>query len=242
MLILNKTKAIIGWRDEYGQDIFFPKQELGGKLRGGAHGCAPVFGEVPTSLHDWAGYKLPRHGTFRIEAAEASLGTQYLYSGSTCTTKHYEPTPNYQFSYIVEEEFRELKTDEMGCLEYILRVKRDYGCEADNLMPVSLGWHPYFATHGNDFVVWVNSRPQIRETDTTDPAIVFEFFGASNIVVLETKKHTFQFEFFGASNVVVWSDDKTRYICIEAVSGTDAPHLLMPGKLTSIGIRVRRLR
>lgn len=240
MLILDQNNAIIGWQDNFGQNILFPKQELGGKIRGGAHACAPVFGIIPYGQSKWGNSKLPRHGLFRLDKAESSFSLENLVGGGCSRTKFYDPTEEYPYSFMVEEVFKDFSSEGLVRLDYSLKVKRDHGCEADESMPVSLGWHPYFATHGEEFGVYLNNRPQIRETDQTNPAAEFDYFDQR--VILETKKHTFKFEFYGTSNIVVWSDDKSRYICIEATSGTDSPHQLMPGNSTYIGIRILQLR
>lgn len=215
MLILNKHNDVLGWQDSHGVDIFFQQQRIGENLRGGAFPCVPQFGSVPTKP-GWGSVKLPQHGMWRLLNYGNETRT-YTSMGCECQAKSYTQPEGYPFDFQAEERFRLSQLSrETILLEHSVTVLRSSKCPNDKLMPWMPGWHPYFATHGEPFEVWVGRTVPLTEDTPLDPAATYDFFGQP--VKLLTKRHEIVFFFQDIKEVVVWTDNKKKYVCIEPVS------------------------
>ena len=242
MLILDKDNNVLGFKDSRGLDILYPKQQLGESLRGGTHICAPVYGQVPSSQPEWRDLMLPKHGLARIKGAEMSSVVATTAHGEQTATKFFPAKPGYFFNFETKEFIKhsigETLLPNESVFEHALQVRRAMECPgAEKLMPVSLGWHPYFATHFDEFTLFINGTPAFTADSVTNPAAVYDFFGQS--FVLKTKHHVFEFSFLGTEQIVIWSDDKTRYLCIEPTAYTQGAKLLRPGDMVALGTKMR---
>ena len=241
MLILSQLNDILGFKDSRGIDIFYPNQRLGESVRGGAHICAPVFGHVPSTQPEWRDLMQPRHGLARIKGAEMSGFVQTTANGEQTVTKFFPAKPGYFYNFETREYLKHIFGEALlpneSVLEHSFQLRRAAECpSADKPMPVSLGWHPYFATHNEEFTLFINGTSAVTSDSVTKPAAVYDYFGQT--FVLKTKHHVFEFTFFGVEQIVIWSDDKTRYLCLEPTAYTEKARLLQPGDMVALSTKI----
>lgn len=222
MLITDKFGEVQAYLGVDERPIIYPKQPVtDGKRRGGAPFCCPVFGLPPESGYGWDKTKLPQHGLVRLLPEERpELQPKYL---QTCGLSR------YQLAFPAEDRFPWNHSVEIALTEGIEPGHKSYNHlvhrvsitnqELDHengLMPLSFGWHPYFATHGEPFTVKLGSRIIATEkTDLTGSIFEEQMLGltlktAYGVVEITTDEYDLW---------VIWSDDPTKYVCLEPVAG-----------------------
>lgn len=178
--------------DGQGSPILFPKSLIGDKVRGGSHVCLPAFGP------DESG-KLPQHGYGR----EVEWDIIASPDGRVIQCEHTQQEGLYaglqsRLIYQLAEgaDGSALQTR----LSLFNRSKED--------MPISPGFHPYFAVDPDD--IRLNGE-QISLSDF-EP---FQDLGTSEVMVLKTAGRTVTISSPDLQHFIVWSDVRDNYLCIE---------------------------
>lgn len=209
------------------RSIIFPETVIpgGDRARGAAPVCAPLFGPQPTTW-DWLQMKLPRHGLVRLldKVRDAHMVSRsHGQQGMELYRIAFDPSIDYPWAFSVGIGLK-YDAEDNQLLHHLEICRTDE--RRNSPMPFSLGFHPYFATHG-EFELKVGSYTMATEvSNLTEGIRVRNRLG----LVLETKHGTLDITGTGNDEYVIWSDDPTRYICIEPVLGLDGEHTLEPGE------------
>jgi len=235
---LNGT--IKNWTMDDGTEILFPEQEIivncERKLRGGAPVCCPIFGSMP-GTEDYSGASLPQHGLVR-------LGDKYLIEqlARLDTEENKSTVMDFYFNVAgfpwkhTASVFTQMCPQE-NLLKHSINVERSSSCRNKKAMPLSVGFHPYFSTHGNPFRI-INTETKEGAIESKDIPNDSPFFipisysseplrlrtthGDLTISIPEGGEYT---------RFCIWTDAIDKYICIEPVFGKpkDDHELLDPG-------------
>ena len=161
-LTMENNATISHWKATDGTDIFFPEAIIvmqgEEKQRGGAPVCAPNFGPAPTD-GPYKGIHLPNHGLVRLCTLEEGNPNH----NNPC---FHQELPKFgedgwmHTSFIFNvpwscEVWVGAKTDKpiMGMHRLRHRISLIPESIHDFDMPYSLGFHPYLATGGGQFVL-----------------------------------------------------------------------------------------
>lgn len=212
--LLSPTGSVLLWIDSYGKPVLFEQQTIRGKVRGDNHVCSPNLGTAPFHLPDYKGITpedLPQHGLMRLPD-RGELLTDELDIGQRThliTRAFFKP---WRHGVQVRVRFSP------DHLFHRLMVWREHGDKG--LMPVSLGFHPYFATNGEEFYIFIQSEGgQESGIDTfrhneaqrrTGKMARIEFASGRTIII---KSHE------GYDAFCIWTDDISQYICVEPILG-----------------------
>lgn len=175
--------------------------------RGGAPSCAPLFGVLSEEMRK-PGLDMRIHG---------------LVMGSDGKRNIDEHTAQWSVVHYADQQFAwdcliNIDVAEgNNSLTHTLLLQRSDTCTNTNFMPYSLGFHPYFATHGQLVRAFVENA----EVDLSDPTRL-----KNSIIVpggMNAQIHTtagcIDIAATGNDEWCVWSDDVSRYICIEPIAG-----------------------
>lgn len=227
MLKLSHPGTIRAWRTDKGHDVFFPQTVTKDmKGRGGAFVAAPVFGEVPDT-QAWEGVNLPRHGTVRSLSSVKPVWCQGTQKSFTYTIPFSSPAPTFPWQYIVQISITE-STDDLH-ITHRVEVIRQINCQNPRPMPLSFGFHPYFATYGNkDVMVKYGREPLVSSADDLLTSQQYELDGRSTTFAV--KGGVIVMNTFGYDQMNVWTDNPSQYLCVEPILGRRAEILLAPGE------------
>lgn len=212
----NGTLTYWRWPEET-NDILFPEQEIEidgvAKLRGGAPVCCPIFGTMPETK-DYEGVTLPQHGLVR-------LGNRHFH-----TLRKY-PVGGGESVYFMfldpwyHEVLVTVRLSEDGkLLEHEILVWKDP--HSENYMPISIGFHPYFATHGDLFhITYGDYHITSDEIQNGDPFFITRReFGQKLLVELSYNNNLeISIDDGDYDHFCIWTDAKDKYICVEPVLG-----------------------
>ncbi len=198
------TVSELKWRDI---NIFYPRQMVDGKLRGGNPVCCPFFGK----LDEFPG--LPRHGWFREE--ELDLKTWEI-DGVCKIGCHPIVLKRDDYLWFVYGLINHSLSASglftvLSVSSYIFRS------------PVNPGFHPYFPTFGGECKI-TSGYETIAGIENGEqgefPAQLFPFPHLGRIYI-QNKNGIISMmlsgDFSKESSVVIWSDKVEEYICVEPV-------------------------
>lgn len=194
-------------------DILFPEQkiELHGvqKLRGGAQVCSPIFGDMPTTI-DYSGITLPKHGLMRTGASYSTRFRHTKNSGADSLIFTYEhPWPHQVAVSATISPTGDALTHTI--------IASDRG---EDQVPLSIGFHPYFATKGKAFTI-INGTTEISSTSIeTDKPFFIECTDNKKVLLKFSGGHIIEMTLVaGYERCCIWTDALEKYICIEPVMG-----------------------
>jgi len=154
---------------------------------------------------------------------------------------HFSATDTFAWNHTVVTNITETE----NALSYQLTISRAPDCPNPAEMPLSLGFHPYFATHEQDFSFTIDEQTWTKDT-LPDNIIDSAFVKNPNQLpaTITTAKHTITIESDGFDEYCLWTDGITNYICIEPIwqyREFGLPETgLQPGeeKVVTVGLRV----
>jgi galactose mutarotase-like enzyme len=228
LLKTNRLGGIVRWQSATGCDIFYPVTTTAeGMERGGAFLAAPVLGNVPDT-EAWTGVKLPTHGFFRK-----------LPPGYPVISDHdqHEPYQTFDIDLHASEDYpwsfsvyTKVHSDNLSEMSYWVTIKRSEVCRNKRPMPLSGGLHPYFATDGAGWRLYLDGRCIADSTQSYALSKSFALRRGQDLV-LQTVVGTAKLRLTGFNQVMVWSDQPTHYICVAPVFGRLEDVLLAPGHI-----------
>jgi galactose mutarotase-like enzyme len=231
---IDTAGKVESWQSSAGTQLIYPAMERAdGKRRGGMFACAPNFGKVPRD-HIWEkAQSLPQHGLLRVpniipaervepDSADGSFTRQYCdeFGGTVSFPWRFVASIRYIYS-----AFRQQLTAQLA-------ITRRRDCTVPELMPLSGGFHPYFATEDEPFEIYGhNVRVMQSAEDFTSGHSVRN---PGYTLQLKRGRHVIEIlPVSGFDRFVVWSDDNSKYICIEPTFGTHDTICLKPGQTHS---------
>lgn len=238
---MHSNGTIRDWKNSEGKNILFPQTELvsghGVKERGGAHVCSPIFGTVPTD-GPYKGVTLPQHGLVRdsiiIDGKPAAGNRAHNQSGPDLVNGDWTVTRfgyMYPYPHRVWVAAKEVTPSSKGSQHLKHRLGISTGDVFDLDMPYSLGFHPYFATHGENFELRHGEQNWNKEDIHVDkPFFVPHQPGTPFALMLEDAIIHVHIT-AGYNGFYVWTDRPDLYVCIEPVCvGTNTRYqMLQPG-------------
>lgn len=220
--VIDTTGGIIERYTVAGSDVFCPRQEIAGKMRGGSHVCAPYFG--PGSRPD-----LPQHGYARV--VEWTVKEQ---SVSSVVLSHTQ----------CEGEYDGLELELAYALEGTSLSMELTACNAgDRPLRLTPGFHPYFAVSEPTERVKVKGKPYI----TAGLAEVVFQATDSDDVECELADHRYGLTTNALREFALWTDRPDLYVCIEPtlagnsfseVAEGSEKEYLAPGAVTRYTCRI----
>ncbi len=198
--------------------VLFPEQkiELGGaqKLRGGAPVCAPIFGDMPTTA-DYTGVTLPKHGLLRTGTSYSTRFRHTKNDGADSLIFTYEHPWPHQVQVSVT-------TSPSGNTLTHTVIASDRGADQ---VPLSIGFHPYFATKGKPFTI-INGETEITSTAIeTDAPFFIECAESKKVLLKFTTGYIVEIALeAGYERCCIWTDSILNYICIEPVMGGEGQY------------------
>jgi len=223
--------TILSWTNSKGIEVLYPEQEhqIGGvkKLRGGAPVCCPIFGPQP-DLPVYAQCNLPQHGLVR-------LGEQ-----GSLTSARREPR-HVQFKFIFPGNVRfpwrhhvsveaSLGADLLAHDVVVCTDPNDGTADAEKSpltpMPISLGFHPYFATNGENFCIH-GQGISVTPADLESGHPIYHPVPRSGGIRIEFDTRILLIrDVSGYDGIVTWTDAAKKYVCVEPVLGVNNPREL----------------
>jgi hypothetical protein len=217
------------WWDMYNEEILFPEQEIviagQNKLRGGAPVCSPIFGPQPKSPA-YKGLDLPQHGLIRLgENSEHCSEVESSPKGGRITFIHDTPWPHETLIEIVNES-------DMNKEVLIHSLTVSY--LGDVSMPLSMGFHPYFATYNKPFSIRYNGVDK-KSADIEHNTPFFLKKSVENTILSLNLGHSLieiSIDEGDYEGFYIWTDSISQYICVEPVLGKpgDQHHTLTHGQ------------
>ena len=224
------------WQTESGKDILFPETKIDFAMqtrwRGGAPTCCPNFGAIPID-GVYQDVYLPSHGLVRncrIEdgkpaednRAASQDGPAVDVDGWTKTNFVFTLPWPHEVTVAAQEESKE---DTAKVLHHQISLTSKHNAD----IPYSLGFHPYFATQGQDFTLQIEDRVWKREIVPRDKLIYIPAtLGSEFILRIEQRTITITLT-GGFDGFVFWTDRPDLYICVEPVCMTsEQKHHLLP--------------
>jgi len=189
------------------------------KWRGSAHACAPIFGPQPDTP-DFAGVDLPQHGLVRTGEGQPFIECVYdTVSGFDSRVLTYKKP----WAHIVCASVR--ASEDMREVNYQLALMRP--ANVDDVMPASIGFHPYFATNGQRArIEYGRECVDATDVDPEDPIFwprpddgrpVTIWLGMDGECI---EMHLSE----DWTHVCVWTDRPDLYVCVEPVAfGSEGP-------------------
>jgi galactose mutarotase-like enzyme len=209
-LLIADNGTILEW-DVAGVQVLTPHVdgETPKNARGGLPLCVPMFSVQQREVR---GSHLPLHGILMYEPQE-SVTT--LVEGQTWKRVHtYEPSATYSWKWSVALELS-LDADS---LTYSITITRAAGCTNEDDMPISLGFHPYFNTFGEDFAYTIAGHTTHKQEVPKD--IINSTFAPlvpGESATFTTAKGTLTITPQGYDEYCLWTDKLDTYFCIEPI-------------------------
>ena len=198
-----------------GKDIFFPRQKIGDKTRGGMHQCFPNFGKISDE------FGLPPHGPLR----NTELTTTNTNGSLIMETKSDKLFGKENILSAIKITTSLVTSENIPSLEYCLTAKLEGG--SPERAWVNPGFHPYFNVpeetaiimYGREKLIWkwdgsldLKYLP-LTEQDRRNP-IVIKIQGLCTVTMTMGAAFTES----PAAGIVIWSDS-SKYVCVEPASG-----------------------
>lgn len=218
-----KNGTINHWTTSDGTPILYPEATLdvGGKraLRGGAPVCCPIFGTMPSG-GPYEGITMPKHGLVRHCHGEP-YGTG---EGESPAITQFGPAEDEQGWLYTDFDFsRPWRHHAMVSINvrspnsYTNVMHHSIRLRAEEEMPYSIGFHPYFPTAGKRFVIEHAGRELWREDIVPGDARFFCYTPGEPIFVrLAQGRVDIDFT-SGYNGFYIWTDRPDLYICVEPV-------------------------
>lgn len=185
-----------------GREVFFPRQNIREKERGGMHFCLPWFGSSPRGPR--------KHGFLReTRAIRSSIKSREL-----SMDFHLNSTEKYPWEL---NSSAVTKISESGIFESLLRIERPKDDKIEDPAPILPGFHPYFAGNAADARVMVGNEEYCGFSEKSNSV---PFTG--NPVMIFLPDRTIEIELGGAfmqyePHLVLWSDSPKNYFCVEPI-------------------------
>lgn len=215
---MGNNGSITSWVDVNGKNILFPAVTIDGKPRGYSHLCFP-FGQADgddfpagTPQHGWIREGQGCHEKSPVQPLENTQA-----DGSGAVIRFTNP------GYFVPSSlhlgcFEETDGAEQTMLHRLTLVHDSMG---EQPIPVSLGVHWYFATHGQNFTLHQDEGESLSWVEIQDLNGV-PLVRGTRTITLETVLGQMQIEIdAGYDEFIVWSDRVNQYVCIEPVVGRE---------------------
>lgn len=213
------------------KDTFY---DLNSSIRGGIPILFPLCGQLPEGKYELNGfeYSMKNHGLARInnwQVIDKSTGD------SASITIKFESDDNTKKSYPFDFEFI-LKYSLKGSK---LNISHEFKNKSDNIMPMSIGYHPYFnvkdknsvyyhtnATKlldSNDMKIKPYSRENIDISESVESKLLLDHIGNTFSFNLKdlNRKVTFNYDHY-FKYMVVWSVIGKDFICVEPWSAQNS--------------------
>lgn len=187
--------------DVEGNPILFQRSLTGDKVRGGSHVCLPAFGPDASGVLDQHGYGRGVDWDFVSSSDKQTVQCDHLQQEG--------PYAGLQ-SRIIYKLTEDGETSALHTKLFLFN-------HSERDMPISPGFHPYFAVDPDD--IRLNDE-QISLADF-EP---FQDYGVHESMKLETAGRTITISSPDLQHFIVWSDSRGDYLCIEptfAGSGFD---------------------
>lgn len=196
------------WRVE-GIDLLYPLQEANLEMRGGAPMCAPMFSVQQRPV---AGCSLPIHGILMYQNDAAITFDEETNTWSAVTT--HKAAKNFAWDFMATTHIA-INRDS---LEHRFVIERSANCQNPNEMPLSLGFHPYFSTFGEDFSYIINDI-ETEKKGVPENIIDSDFaeLVEGKAAVLRTAAGTLTITPTGYGEYCLWTDNIDHYFCIEPI-------------------------
>lgn len=184
------------------EDVLAPRREVGERIRGGMHFCAPWFGSSQRGSKKHGFLRDTRAKNTDAKTREAQMGFRLV------SREGYEWPLNCSAT---------AKISESGIFESILRVERSAQDKTEGRAPILPGFHPYFAGRASDVRVMIGNE-EFRGFDENFKVVPFR----GNPVMIFLSNRTIEIELGGAFSkyepyLVFWSDSPEEYFCLEPI-------------------------
>lgn len=203
---LRKNATITHWQVD-GVDVIYPHRHVGNNVRGGIPLCAPLFSVQPRPV---LGANLPKHGLLMFD--ESATVTHDEAARNWTSVTYFPPRPEFVWNFTV---ITDLELYDYA-LHHTLIVQRDPTCAAPAEMPLSLCFHPYFATFGSTFTIDIGPE-RIHSKHIPHDTSLFYTFGTNDKIILTTCKGSIMIETTGYDEYCIWTDNIESYICVEPI-------------------------
>lgn len=239
---MESNGTISQWRAENGTDILFPETKIRFgeklKLRGGAPVCVPNFGDAPTD-GPYKGIQLPKHGLVRDCRIDAEGKVS---AGNTCFAQSLpevdedgKVSAGFIFTHPwTHDVWVSAEEDEFqGRLQLHHRISVGVELIEDDGMPCSVGFHPYFATHGDVFSLFYKDEQwSVDDLEVDKPFFVPHRYGEKFLIATSHGDVEIGLK-SGYDGYYVWTDKPDRYICVEPVTAVwgEGYRILNPGEM-----------
>lgn len=208
-IAVTRAHTLTHW-SHAGAPVIYPlKNTSETESRGGVPLCVPMFSAQQRPVPEC---ELPLHGLLMYSNhGEINHNAE---SDTITVTSHFSATEQFNWNHTVVTAI----TETANSLSYHVTISRAPDCPNQNQMPLSLAFHPYFATHGQDFSFTIGERHWTRNTlpdNIIDSA--FAHYTPGETVRIQTAAHTVAMTASGFDEYCLWTDDVSQYICIEPI-------------------------
>lgn len=198
-------------------EVLFPVTEMDGGTRGGAPVCVPLFSHVPRSMVR-PGLNMPIHGL----APQMNCANRRSDANSASVRLTHRADAYFEWDFSCDVIVAPTRD---AAISHIVEVRRHPDCTQPAGMPLSVGWHPYFATDGADFTLRIDGWRLGRSNIERGNSLIF-FSDTAEGTALPCVEITtargrvlLNFPNAGYDRVCVWTDHAERYICVEPIFG-----------------------
>lgn len=202
------------WRVD-GTDLLYPLHEKGDEMRGGAPMCAPMFSVQQRPV---TGCRLPIHGILMYRNdAEVTFDEP---ANTWTAITHHKADENFAWDFTATTTITIPINwnSETSKLIHQFTIKRNADCINPHEMPLSLGFHSYFNTFGEDFRIIINDNEQTKAN--IPPSIIdseFAHLREGEAAVLRTATGELTITPIGYDEYCLWTDNIDQYFCIEPI-------------------------
>ncbi len=201
--------TLVHWAHKGKSVIHSLQPHESGETRGGIPLCVPQFS---VQQRDVAGCKLPLHGLLMYsDHGDVSHNPD---TDTITAISHFSATEKFNWNHTVTTKI----TETANSLFYHVTISRAPDCPNPDQMPISLGFHPYFATHGSDFSFKIGDYTCTQDTPPDDVFVtMFDENKRAKDATLQTANHTITISSTGFDEYCLWTDDASKYVCIEPI-------------------------
>jgi len=226
-LVTSQVGIIKSWQTHSGTNILYPAfTTTEGKERGGCFPAVPVFGAVPNT-HAWQRATLAKHGLIRLVNESYPVVSDHDADNRYRTfTMSFPARESYPWSFTVSNRLCVSLSGQN--LDYWITVRRAEECETKQQMPLSFGLHPYFPTNGFGWEVIERGRTLIHSQDVVEPSVSFNL--SDEEVYLRMHGAVYRLTLRNYDQITIWSDQTSKYICVEPTRGRREEIVLRPGE------------
>lgn len=211
--------AIVSVYSVGGKDVFFPRREIGGSMRGGSHVCLPNFGPDEKTGQSQHGYGRAVQWDV-VKANEQVVELEYLHRGGV-------------YDGLYSRIRYNLGSD--GLSMHLLLHS-----QGDREMVIAPGFHPYFALpDGVDSVAVGESVFEVGAVAGTD------WVDVDSEVVVALGERRLLIESVNMGRWAVWTESPADYICVEPTVAGNAHVLggplgwrIEPGSEVEFSVRI----